>query len=98
MESLPVEVDEGGSVDDEDETVLAVFIESADSFCSWGDASAEIEKAADSPKRATSFALVLGLSSPSFLTMRCSMCIATGEAYCSDRYFFKALLQYSKLV
>ena len=75
MESLPVEVDEEGSADDEDETVLAVFIESADSFCSWGDANAEIEKAADSPKRATSFVLVLGLSSPSFLTMRFSMCI-----------------------
>lgn len=75
VESLPVEVDEEGSADDDDETVLAVLVESADSFCSGVEANAEIEKAVDSPKSATSLALVLGLSSPSFLTMRFSMCM-----------------------
>ncbi|MBR4784239.1 MAG: hypothetical protein IK012_03180, partial [Fibrobacter sp.] len=68
-----VEDDEEESADGE--TELAVLVESADSFCSGVEANAEIEKAADSPKRATSFALVLGLSSPSFLTMRFSMCM-----------------------
>ena len=84
--SLLVKDDDEESADDEGETVLAVFVESADSFCSGVEAYAEIEKAADSPKRATSFALVLGLSSPSFLTMRFSMCILISNLVCTLIY------------
>lgn len=84
MESLLVKDDDEESADDE--TVLAVFVESADSFCSWVEAYAEIEKAADSPKRATSFALVMGLSSPSFLTMRFSMFMLISNLVCTLIY------------